>query len=82
MFDLIVIGFFASTSTFTSYGSFILTGGSNTYIYFRFFVAMESYSTTVPLILFRVGITRVAVYLVTFLLLQAFLRLFDSFLEF
>ncbi len=43
---------------------------------------MGSYSTTVPIILFRVGITRVAVFLVTFLLLQAFLGLFDSFLGF
>ncbi len=43
---------------------------------------MRSYSTTVPLILIRVRITRVAVFLATFLLSQAFLGLFDSFLEF
>ncbi len=43
---------------------------------------MGSYSTTIPLILFRVGITRVTVFLATFLLLWAFLGLFDSFLEF
>ncbi len=43
---------------------------------------MGSYSTTLPLILFWVRITRGAVFLATFLLSQAFLGFFDSFLEF
>ena len=47
-----------------------------------FFSATSSYSTTVPPILFGVGIARVAVLLATFLLSQTFLGLFDSFLEF
>jgi hypothetical protein len=43
---------------------------------------MVSYNTTVPTILFRVGITRVAVFMATFLLVQAFLGLFHSLLKF
>ncbi len=75
-------GHYLPLVVWTSYGSFIWTGGSNTYIQFRFSVAKGSYSTTVPLILFWVGITGVAVFLVTFLLLRAFLGLFDAFSSF
>ncbi len=82
MFNFVVIGFFSGTSNLLAAVALSRLEGVTHISNLDFLLRDPTVSTTIPIILFGVGITRVAVFLAMFLLSRTFLGLFDSFLEF